>query len=273
MSALMEKLQETISFIRLSYPHPLEVGIVLGSGLGNLVADMKVEAEIPYADLPHFPVSTVEGHSGKLIFGELGGKKVLAMAGRFHYYEGYTAQDVAYPIRVMKLLGIKTLLLSNAAGGMHPDFKVGDLMLIKDQIALFAVNPLIGPNEPELGLRFPDMSEPYDRGLLQKGAAIAQAAGIKVHQGVYVGVTGPSFETRAEYKMLHVLGADAVGMSTVQECIVARQMDMKVFAVSVITDLGIREENNIITHQEVLEAAAAAEPKLTLIFKELTASL
>ncbi|MFT4023722.1 MAG: purine-nucleoside phosphorylase [Flavihumibacter sp.] len=273
MSALMEKLQETVSFIRRIYSQPLEVGIVLGSGLGNLVAEMKVEAEISYAVLPHFPVSTVEGHSGKLIIGELGGKKVLAMAGRFHYYEGYAAQDVAYPIRVMKLLGIGTLLLSNAAGGMHPGFQVGDLMLIRDQIALFAVNPLIGPNEKELGARFPDMSEPYDRGLLQQGAAIAAAAGIKAHQGVYVGVTGPSFETRAEYKMLHILGADAVGMSTVQECIVARHMGMSVFAISVITDLGIREEDNIITHEEVLAAAAAAEPKLTHIFKELIASL
>lgn len=269
----MEKLQETVSFIRLTFPHPLEVGVVLGSGLGNLVAEMKVEAEISYADLPHFPVSTVEGHSGKLIFGELGGKKVLAMAGRFHFYEGYSAGEVAYPIRVMKLLGIGTLLLSNAAGGMHPGFRVGDLMLIKDQIALFAVNPLIGRNEAGLGPRFPDMSEPYDRALLEKGATIAAAAGIEIHRGVYVGVTGPSFETRAEYKMLHILGADAVGMSTVQECIVARHMNMKVFAISVITDLGIREEDNIITHEEVLAAAAAAEPKLTYIFKELIASL
>lgn len=269
----MEKLQETVSFIRLTFPHPVEVGIVLGSGLGNLVAEMKVEAEISYTDLPNFPVSTVEGHSGKLIFGKLGDKRVLAMAGRFHFYEGYSAQDVAFPIRVMKLLGVETLLLSNAAGGMHPDFEVGDLMLIKDQVALFATNPLIGANEPELGVRFPDMSEPYDKVLLQKGEAIAREAGIKLHKGVYVGVTGPSFETRAEYKMLHILGADAVGMSTVQECIVARHMGIKVFAISVITDLGIREEDNIITHEEVLEAAAAAEPKLTKIFKELTAAL
>lgn len=273
MSALMERLDETVRFIRLSFPHPPQIGIVLGSGLGNLVAEMIVEAEIPYEELPHFPVSTVEGHSGKLIFGELGGKKVLAMAGRFHYYEGYSAQDVAFPIRVMKQLGIDTLLLSNAAGGMHPDFAVGDLMIISDQIALFAVNPLIGPNESHLGTRFPDMSEPYNKELIRKAKAIAAKAGIKVHTGVYVGVTGPSFETRAEYKMLHILGADAVGMSTVQECIVARHMDMKVFALSVITDLGIREEENIITHEEVLAAAAAAEPKLTTLFKELVLSL
>jgi purine-nucleoside phosphorylase len=211
----------------------------------------------------------VEGHSGKLIFGQLGNKKVLAMSGRFHFYEGYSASEVAYPIRVMKLLGVHTLLLSNAAGGMNPAFKVGDLMLIQDQISLFAVNPLIGKNEATLGPRFPDMSEPYSKQLITKATGIANRLAIPLHQGVYVGVTGPTFETRAEYKMLHRIGADAVGMSTVQEVIVARHMDMQVFAISVITDLGIREEENIITHQEVLEAAAAAEPKLTAIFKEL----
>jgi purine-nucleoside phosphorylase len=191
------------------------------------------------------------------------------MSGRFHFYEGYSASEVAYPIRVMKLLGVHTLLLSNAAGGMNPAFKVGDLMLIQDQISLFAVNPLIGKNEATLGPRFPDMSEPYSKQLITKATGIANRLAIPLHQGVYVGVTGPTFETRAEYKMLHRIGADAVGMSTVQEVIVARHMDMQVFAISVITDLGIREEENIITHQEVLEAAAAAEPKLTAIFKEL----
>lgn len=269
MSALMQKLEETVSFIRSVYSGKPTVGIVLGSGLGNLVAEMSVEKEIPYHELPNFPVSTVEGHSGKMIFGELGGKKVLAMAGRFHYYEGYSASEVAYPIRVMKLLGVQTLLLSNAAGGMNAAFNVGDLMIIRDQISLFAVNPLIGPNESQLGPRFPDMSEPYNRALIEKAKAIGQDLGIALHTGVYVGVTGPTFETRAEYKMLHILGADAVGMSTVQEVIVARHMGIDVFAISVITDLGIREEDNIITHEEVLEAAAAAEPKLTAIFTHL----
>lgn len=269
MSALMDQLKETVAFIREHCSILPEVGIVLGSGLGNLVAELKVEKEIPYQNLPHFPVSTVEGHSGKLIFGQLGNKKVLAMSGRFHFYEGYSASEVAYPIRVMKLLGVHTLLLSNAAGGMNPGFNVGDLMIIRDQISLFTVNPLIGKNEAELGPRFPDMSEPYAKQLIVKAQEISSRLGINIHQGVYVGVTGPTFETRAEYKMLHLIGADAVGMSTVQEVIVARHMDMQVFAISVITDLGIREEENIITHQEVLEAAAAAEPKLTAIFKEL----
>jgi purine-nucleoside phosphorylase len=273
MSALMEQLGETVRYIHSQWTLNPEIGIVLGSGLGNLVAEMKIEKEIPYQDLPHFPVSTVEGHSGKLIFGQLGNKQVIAMSGRFHYYEGYTASEVAYPIRVMKLLGVQTLLLSNAAGGMNAAFSVGDLMIIRDQISLFTVNPLLGKNEAELGPRFPDMSEPYNKTVIKKAVEIADKLGIAVHQGVYAGVTGPTFETRAEYRLLHLAGADAVGMSTVQEVIVARHMDMQVFAISVITDLGIREEENIITHQEVLEAAAAAEPKLTAIFRELVQAI
>lgn len=273
MSLMMSQLTETVQAIQSEWPARPEIGIVLGSGLGNLVAELKIDKEIGYRELPHFPVSTVEGHSGKLIFGELAGKKVVAMSGRFHYYEGYSASDVAYPIRVMKLLGVQTLLLSNAAGGMNTAFEVGDLMIIRDQISLFTVNPLIGKNEEELGPRFPDMSEPYSKALINKGAAIAQKLGIPIHQGVYAGVTGPTFETRAEYKLLHLAGADAVGMSTVQEVIVARHMGLQVFAISVITDLGIREEENIITHQEVLEAAAAAEPKLTAIFTELVQAI
>ncbi|ULQ57168.1 purine-nucleoside phosphorylase [Flavihumibacter rivuli] len=273
MTALMTRLQETTAYIQSRYAGRPEVGIVLGSGLGNLVADMKVELEIPYAEIPHFPVSTVEGHSGKLLLGQLGGKTVVAMAGRFHFYEGYAASEVAYPIRVMKQLGVGTLLISNAAGGMNPDFKVGDLMIIRDHISFFTVNPLIGKNEDALGPRFPDMSEPYSKSLIKKAKAIARAMDIEVHKGVYAGVTGPTFETRAEYKLLHILGADAVGMSTVQEVIVARHMDMEVFAISVITDLGIREEENVITHEEVLEAARNAEPKLTAIFRQLIAEI
>jgi purine-nucleoside phosphorylase len=273
MSTLMDRLNETTAYIRSCYNSTPVVGIVLGSGLGNLVAEMKVETEIPYSEVPHFPVSTVQGHSGKLIFGELSGRKVLAMAGRFHYYEGYSASDVAFPVRVMKMLGVETLLISNAAGGMNAAFSVGDLMIIEDHISLFAVNPLIGKNEDDLGTRFPDMSEPYSRELVKKAVKIAADKNIKVHRGVYVGVTGPTFETRAEYKMLHILGADAVGMSTVQEVITARHMNMNVFAISVITDLGIREEDNIITHEEVLEAAREAEPKLTAIFSQLVQAI
>ncbi len=273
MSALMEQLNETVAFIKNEYANKPLAGIVLGSGLGNLVNEIEVEKEIPYEKIPHFPVSTVVGHQGKLIFGKLEGKTIVAMSGRFHYYEGYNAKDVSYPIRVLKLLGIETLFLSNAAGGMNPTFKVGDLMIITDHISLFAINPLIGKNEDALGTRFPDMSEAYSKKLVAKATVIAANAGINVKTGVYVGVTGPTFETRAEYQMLYRLGADAVGMSTVQETIVAQHMKLPVFAISVITDLGIREEENEITHEEVLEAAHAAEPKLTTIFKGIIAAL
>ncbi|TAH11565.1 MAG: purine-nucleoside phosphorylase, partial [Sphingobacteriia bacterium] len=227
------------------------------------------EVSIPYAEIPHFPISTVEGHTGNLILGELSGKKVWVMSGRFHFYEGYTAEQVAYPVRVMHMLGVNTLLLSNAAGGVNTSFKVGDLMIINDHISMFTINPLLGKNESALGTRFPDMSEPYSKDLIQKAKSIAAQHQIELKQGVYTGVTGPTFETRAEYKMIHILGGDAVGMSTVQETIAAVHCGMKVFAVSVITDLGIREEENIITHEEVLQAAKDAEPKLTLLFKEL----
>jgi purine-nucleoside phosphorylase len=271
--SIIDQLKETCDIIRRYYPYPLQVGIVLGSGLGNFKSKMTIECEIPYSDIPNFPVSTVEGHSGNLIFGEMAGKKIVCMAGRFHFYEGYGPAEVAYPIRVLKLLGVKTLLLSNAAGGMNVEFKVGDLMCITDHISLFAHNPLIGPNIAELGPRFPDMSEPYSNRLINKACQIADSMGFNLHKGVYAGVTGPTFETHAEYRMLHKLGADAVGMSTVQEVIVANHMSLPVFALSVITDLGIREDNNKITHQEVLEAAAASEPKMTAIFKGLIESI
>ncbi|WP_276484396.1 purine-nucleoside phosphorylase [Paraflavitalea pollutisoli] len=273
MADIIQHLRETTAFIQQQYPHTPEAGIVLGSGLGNFASEIKVEKEIPYGDIPHFPVSTVEGHSGRLIFGELGGRRIVAMAGRFHFYEGYSAEQVTYPIRVMKMLGIQNLLLSNAAGGVNPHFKVGDLMLITDHISFSIVNPLLGKNQSELGPRFPDMSEPYSKSLQLKVKDIAAKLGITLRQGVYYGVTGPTFETRAEYKMIHALGGDAVGMSTVQEVIVAAHMSLPVTAISIITDLGIREEENVITHEEVLEAAAAAEPKLSAIFKELLAAL
>jgi purine-nucleoside phosphorylase len=273
MSEILQKIETAVSYIKSHYKETPVVGIVLGSGLGSFTSEINIEKEIPYADIPNFPVSTVEGHSGKLIFGELGGKKVVAMAGRFHYYEGYTTQEVVFPIRVMKYLGIQTLLISNAAGGMQKGFKVGDLMIIKDHISMLTLNPLLGKNEEAFGPRFPDMSEPYKKDLIDKAKAIAASAGYEMKEGVYIGVTGPTFETRAEYKMLAILGGDAVGMSTVQEVIAAVHMGLPVFAMSVITDIGIREEENTITHEEVLQAAKDAEPKLTHIFKELVAQL
>lgn len=269
----LRQFDETIKFLKKQYKHKPQVGIVLGSGLGNFASNIEVEKEVAYEDIPHFPVSTVEGHSGKMIFGKMGGKTVVAMAGRFHFYEGYSTQEVVFPIRVMKLLGIELLLLSNAAGAVNPSFKVGDIMIITDHIGLFTPNPLIGKNMEEFGPRFPDMSEPYKKSLIQKAKQIATQKGIDVKEGVYVAVTGPTFETRAEYKLIHVAGGDVVGMSTVQENIVANHMSLPVFAISIVTDIGIREDENIITHEEVLQAAKEAEPKLTLLFKELIASI
>lgn len=270
---MINQIKEAVDYLKQRHSQEPIVGIVLGSGLGSFTQEIEIELEIPYSEIPNFPVSTVEGHSGKLIFGTLSGKPVVAMAGRFHFYEGYTAQEVVFPIRVMKYLGVETLLISNAAGGMQKGFKVGDIMVIKDHISMLTVNPLLGKNEAEFGTRFPDMSEPYSKDLISKAEKIAKAAGYDLKEGVYVGVTGPTFETRAEYKMLAILGGDAVGMSTVQEVIAAVHMGMTVFAMSVITDLGIRDEENTITHEEVLQAAKDAEPKLTHIFKELVASI
>jgi purine-nucleoside phosphorylase len=268
-----EKLTEATQFLKKFNTAGARSGVVLGSGLGNFVQEIKVEHEIPYSDIPHFPISTVEGHQGKLIFGSIGGKPIIAMSGRFHYYEGYSPEDVVFPIRAMKFLGIQVLFISNAAGGVMAGLKVGDLMIIKDHISLVTVNPLLGQNDERLGPRFPDMSEPYKKDLIKKAKEIAARLSIDVKEGVYFGVTGPTFETKAEYKMIHILGGDAVGMSTVQEVIAANHCGMQVFAMSVITDIGIREEDNIITHEEVLIAAREAEPKFTAIFSELIASI
>ncbi len=273
MLNILRQLQETTAFIQDIYPHAPETGIILGSGLGNLANEIEVEQEIGYDTIPHFPQATVEGHHGKLIFGRLAGKRVVAMSGRFHYYEGYGPEQVAYPVRVLKFLCIKTLLISNAAGGVNPSFKIGDLMVIKDHISLATVNPLLGKNYDELGPRFPDMSEPYKKDLIQKAKKAAADLDITLKEGVYFGVTGPTFETRAEYKMIHILGGDAVGMSTVQEVITAVHMGIPVLAISVITDLGIRDEENVITHEEVLHFAKLAEPKLSAIFKNIVALL
>ena len=269
MSPLMQQLETTAGFIQSKISATANTAIILGSGLGNLSSVIETDFSIPYSEIPNFPVSTVEGHKGRLILGTLNGKKVWVMEGRFHFYEGYTAEQVVFPIRVLKLLGVENLLLSNAAGGVNKDYQVGDLMIIKDHISFFTPNPLLGKNESALGTRFPDMSEPYANAFIEKAKQIAAEHQIKVHEGVYVGVTGPTFETRAEYQLIKISGGDVVGMSTVQENIAAVHCGMKVFAMSVVTDLGIREDNNVITHEEVLAAANAAEPLLTLIFSAL----
>jgi purine-nucleoside phosphorylase len=262
-------VQQTVQHIQSIVPYEPAAGIILGSGLSGLADAIKAEYTLEYNTIPNFPVSTVKGHGGKLIFGELGGKKVVLMSGRFHYYEGYNMQEVTFPVRVMKYLGAKTLMVSNAAGGMNKDFKVGDLMIINDHINLFPEHPLRGKNDEAVGPRFPDMTEPYSFDLIQKAKDVAAANSINLFEGVYIGLQGPTFETRAEYRYLHVIGGDTVGMSTVPEVIVARHMGMHVFGMSVVTDLGIRDEMNEITHEEVLEAAHNAAPKMSLIFAEL----
>ncbi len=270
---MLEKINESVNYIRQRADFTPEVGIILGTGLGGLVNEIETNFTIPYSEIPHFPVSTVKGHKGQLIFGTLGGKKVVAMQGRFHFYEGYTMQELTFPIRVMKFLGIQLLVVSNASGGMNPSFSVGDIMLISDHINLMPTNPLIGKNYDELGPRFPDMHEAYDKKLLEKARNIAEANKLRVQQGVYAGVSGPCFETPAEYKYFWTIGADCVGMSTVPEVIVARHMEIPVFALSVITDLGVVGRVCEVSHEEVLKAAADAEPKMTLILKELLREL
>lgn len=267
------KLNETVLFIQSKTTIKPQVGIILGSGLGGLVNELEITTSLAYEEIPNFPVSTVKGHGGKLLFGRLNGKEVVMLSGRFHYYEGYNMQEVTFPVRVMKMLGAELLMVSNAAGGMNKNFKVGDLMIINDHINLFPEHPLRGKNDEQIGPRFPDMTEPYSLELVEKAKAIATKHTIHVHEGVYIGLQGPTFETRAEYRFLHVIGGDTVGMSTVPEVIVAIHMGMRVFGMSVVTDLGIREDMNIITHEEVLEAANAAAPKMALIFKELLGEL
>jgi purine-nucleoside phosphorylase len=268
-----EKLTEASRFLKEYNSSGAKIGIVLGSGLGDFVNEIKVEHQVPYEEIPHFPVSTVEGHQGKLIFGSINDKAIIAMSGRFHFYEGYSPEEVVFPIRVMKFLGVETLFLSNAAGGVGENFKVGDLMIITDHISFAVSNPLLGPNDDRLGPRFADMSDPYKKELISNAKEIAKGLGINLKEGVYFGVTGPTFETRAEYKLIRTLGAHAVGMSTVQEVIAASHMGMDVFAMSVITDIGIREEENTITHEEVLQAAAEAAPKLSSLFREMIIAL
>ncbi|OFX88375.1 MAG: purine-nucleoside phosphorylase [Bacteroidetes bacterium GWF2_33_16] len=269
---MLEKIKHTVSFIQGKISYKPEVGIILGTGLGGLVKDIKIDVSIEYKDIPDFPVSTVDGHQGRLIFGTLGGKKIVAMQGRFHFYEGYPMETVTYPVRIMKYLGIKTLLLSNASGGVHPDFEIGDLMIINDHINLIP-NPLIGKHNPEFGARFPDMSDAYSHVLIEKAQAIAKKHNIKTQLGCYVATTGPTFETPKEYQYFRIIGGDTVGMSTVPEVIVARQMGIPCFAISIITDLGVPGKIVKVTHEEVQIVAAKAETKMTLIMEELISSL
>lgn len=256
---------EAVSFIKERLPIEPEYLLILGTGLGQLAEEMTVELELPYEQIPHFPVSTVESHAGKLLIGDLGGKSVMAMQGRFHYYEGYSMNQIVFPIRVAKMLGIQTLLVSNACGGLNPNYERGDIMLINDHINFLGDNPLIGPNDPNLGPRFPDMSQPYTERLLSTAEQVALDAGIKMHQGVYLAVSGPMLETKAEYRYMRQLGADVVGMSTVPEVIAAVHMSMEVLGISVITDECFPDSLEPVSLDDVLEAAAMAEPHLTRI--------
>ena len=271
---MYDQIQSTAKFIQEKTNNfsPL-IGIILGTGLGGLVKEIEAEYVLSYETIPNFPVSTVEGHSGKLIFGKLSGKNVVAMQGRFHFYEGYTMQQVAFPVRVMKMLGIEKLFVSNASGGVNPEFEIGDLMIQNDHINLFPGNPLIGANDKRFGARFPDMSEPYDHAMIALAKKIARELGIKVQEGVYVGMSGPTFETPAEYKYVRAIGGDTVGMSTVPEVIVANHMGLPVFAISVLTDEGFPDTLKPVSVEEILAVASAAEPKLTLILKELVTQL
>jgi purine-nucleoside phosphorylase len=270
---MLASIQRTTEWIktRIGDFEP-EVGIILGTGLGGLVSEITVEKQLRFSNIPDFPISTLEFHAGRLIFGTLAGKKVVAMQGRLHYYEGYNLQQITFPVRVMKMLGIKTLYVSNASGSLNPEFRKGDLMVINDHINLQPANPLVGANDEELGPRFPDMSQPYQRDLIEQGLKIASDNNITCHQGVYVAVTGPNLETRAEYRYLRIIGGDAVGMSTVPEVIVANHMSLPVFAISVITDEGFTEVLQPVSLEEIIAVAAKAEPKLTLILKEMIAS-
>ncbi|MDY0201843.1 MAG: purine-nucleoside phosphorylase [Bacteroidales bacterium] len=265
---MLKKVLETTEYIQSKVSIKPDVGIILGTGLGGLVKDIKNQQVLNYSDIPHFPVSTVEGHSGRLIFGNLGGKQVVAMQGRFHFYEGYNMKEVTFPVRVMKYLGITHLFVSNASGGVNPDFEIGDLMIINDHINLLP-NPLIGPNDREFGVRFPDMSQPYDHSLIALAQEVAGKHGIKTQMGCYVGTTGPTFETPKEYEYFRIIGGDTVGMSTVPEVIVARQMGIPTFAISIITDLGVPGKIVVITHEEVQRIGMQAEKKMTLIMEDM----
>ena len=269
MSKLISNINETLEVILKHTKEKYPIGIILGTGLGGLVKEIDVKHQISYEDLPHFPISTVESHHGKLIFGTINGKNVVAMQGRFHYYEGYTMQQITFPVRVMKFLGVETLLVSNACGGMNPKYRRGDVMIMVDHINMLGDNPLIGKNEDDLGPRFPDMSEPYSYELIELAEKIALENHIKVQKGVYIAVPGPNLETRAEYRFLRATGADVVGMSTIPENIVANHMGMKVLGISIVTDECFPDSLKPVNVEEIIATAMKAEPKMTLIMKEL----
>jgi len=269
----MEKIKETGQFLASKMKNKPQIGIILGSGLGGLVQHLEMDDEVPYHTIPNFPVSTVKGHRGSLIFGKMNGIDVIVCSGRFHFYEGYTMQEVTFPVQVMKELGVTKLIISNASGGMNPTFKVSDIMLIRDHINLFPTNPLIGPADDKQGPRFLDMSEAYSKKMLNIAFECAKDLDIHVQSGVYVGVTGPCFETPAEYRMFSIIGGDAVGMSTVPETIVARHRGMEVFGISVISDLGIIGQVEKVSHDEVLQAANVAGPKVVRLVYEMLPKL
>lgn len=269
---MLKTIKETVSYVKSKIDLQPEIGIILGTGLGGMVNEIDIDTVLEYEDIPNFPASTVESHHGKLIFGKLNGKKIVAMQGRFHYYEGYSLQEVTFPVRVIKYLGISHLFLSNASGGVNPDFEIGDLMILDDHINLIP-NPLIGPHDPAFGDRFPDMSETYDLTLINKALEIGRQHKLHVRKGCYVGVTGPTLETPKEYQYFRIIGGDTVGMSTVPEVIVAHQMGITCFAISIITDLGVPGKIVKVSLEDVTSVAAKAEPQMTLIMKELISGI
>jgi purine-nucleoside phosphorylase len=266
---MWEQVQETVSFIKEKTNFTPEYGVILGSGLGSFTDDIQIEFTMPYTEILNFPVSTVQGHKGALVFGTIGTKKVVAMQGRFHFYEGYSMKEVTFPVRVMKYLGVEKLIVSNASGGVNPNYEVGSIVILKDHINMMPEHPLRGKNDERFGPRFLNMSEPFSIKMIAKAKELAQNLNIKVQDGIYLGLQGPTFETLAEYKMVKIVGADCVGMSTVPEVIVARHMDMEVFGLSVITDMGNEGNIETVSHEEVLEAARKAEPKVRILIKEL----
>jgi len=272
-ATMYEQIQETVAYLRSRTNIEPQVGIILGTGLGNFISQIEVTHRIPYQEIPHFPISTVKGHQGTLIFGTINKMPVVALKGRFHFYEGYSMQQVTFPVRVLKFLGIRHLFLSNASGGTNADYRVGDIMIIRDHINLAGHNPLIGINDERLGPRFPDMSEVYDKQLINMAQEIATRQKLNFHTGVYAAVTGPNYETPAEYRYIRTIGADAVGMSTVPEAIVARHMNLSCFALSVISDLGVEGKIEFITHDAVIDAASFVEPKMTGLVLEMLEQL
>lgn len=269
---MWEQVQETVNYIKEKTNFTPEYGVILGSGLGGFTADIKIAFTLPYSEIPNFPVSTVQGHKGALVFGTIGDKKVVAMQGRFHFYEGYDMKEVTFPVRVMRYLGVEKLIVSNASGGVNPEYRVGSVVIIKDHINMMPEHPLRGKNDERFGPRFVNMSEPYSRNMIAKAKEIAASLNIDVKDGVYLGLQGPTFETLAEYKMVKAIGGDCVGMSTVPEVIVARHMNLECFGISVITDMGDEHSIDSITHDEVLEAAKAAEPHVRNLIKNLIAA-